>query len=58
MYGPSEPDYSTTSELLTHLNSDELKKLLNDDVSLNGILKDVPHVGLNFLILISVFICV
>jgi len=44
MYRQSEPDYSTTSDLLTHLNSDELKKLLNDDVSLNGMLKDVPHV--------------
>ncbi|KAJ0173103.1 hypothetical protein K1T71_011279 [Dendrolimus kikuchii] len=39
-----QPDYPTAMGLLAHLNSDELKEMLNDDTKFDSILKDVKQV--------------
>lgn len=44
MYGPVEPDYSTVTGIVHHLNTEELKKLLNDDAGMEGMLKDAPQI--------------
>ncbi|GAB6033665.1 hypothetical protein CHUAL_013725 [Chamberlinius hualienensis] len=44
MYGQPEPDYSSITGLLYHMNNEELKKLLNDEVSLERLIKDLPQV--------------
>lgn len=40
-----QPDYASAMGLLAHLNSDELKEMLNDDTKFDSILKDVKQVG-------------
>lgn len=39
-----QPDYPSTIGLLAHLNSDELKEMLNDDTKFDSVLKDVKQV--------------
>ncbi|XP_026755001.1 vacuolar protein sorting-associated protein 37B [Galleria mellonella] len=39
-----QPDYPSAMGLLTHLNSDELKEMLNDDTKFDAVLKDVKQV--------------
>ncbi|CAK1541660.1 unnamed protein product [Leptosia nina] len=39
-----QPDYPSAMGLLSHLNSDELKEMLNDDTKFDSILKDVKQV--------------
>ncbi|XP_072934388.1 vacuolar protein sorting-associated protein 37B [Epargyreus clarus] len=39
-----QPDYPSAMGLLAHLNSDELKEMLNDDTKFDTILKDVNQV--------------
>lgn len=39
-----QPDYPTAMGLLAHLNSDELKEMLNDDTKFDTVLKDVKQV--------------
>ncbi|KAL0818314.1 hypothetical protein ABMA28_008797 [Loxostege sticticalis] len=39
-----QPDLSAAMGLLTHLNSDELKEMLNDDTKFDSVLKDVKQV--------------
>ncbi|OWR51155.1 vacuolar protein sorting-associated protein 37C [Danaus plexippus] len=39
-----QPDYPTAMGLLAHLNSDELKEMLNDDTKFDSVLKDVKQV--------------
>ncbi|XP_026488948.2 vacuolar protein sorting-associated protein 37B [Vanessa tameamea] len=39
-----QPDYPSTIGLLAHLNSDELKEMLNDDTKFDTVLKDVKQV--------------
>lgn len=38
-----QPDYPTAMGLLAHLNSDELKEMLNDDSKFDSVLKDVKQ---------------
>lgn len=46
-----QPDIPAVMGLLTHLNSDELKEMLNDDTKFDTVLKDVKQVL--YLVLIS-----
>lgn len=46
-----QPDIPAVMGLLTHLNSDELKEMLNDDTKFDTVLKDVKQV--QYLVLIS-----
>lgn len=39
-----QPDYPSAMGLLAHLNSDELKEMLNDDTKFDSVLKDVKQV--------------
>lgn len=39
-----QPDYHSAMGLLAHLNSDELKEMLNDDAKFDAVLKDVKQV--------------
>lgn len=39
-----QPDYPSALGLLAHLNSDELKEMLNDDTKFDTVLKDVKQV--------------
>ncbi|XP_063628831.1 vacuolar protein sorting-associated protein 37B [Cydia splendana] len=39
-----QPDYTSAMGLLSHLNSDELKEILNDDSKFDSVLKDVKQV--------------
>ncbi|XP_030040122.2 vacuolar protein sorting-associated protein 37B [Manduca sexta] len=39
-----QPDYPSAMGLLAHLNSDELKEMLNDDTKFDAVLKDVKQV--------------
>ncbi|CAG4933040.1 vacuolar protein sorting-associated protein 37B [Colias croceus] len=39
-----QPDYPSAMGLLSHLNSDELKEMLNDDAKFDSVLKDVKQV--------------
>ncbi|XP_035448562.1 vacuolar protein sorting-associated protein 37B [Spodoptera frugiperda] len=39
-----QPDYPSALGLLAHLNSDELKEMLNDDTKFDSVLKDVKQV--------------
>lgn len=39
-----QPDYPSAMGLLAHLNSDELKEMLNDDTKFDTVLKDVKQV--------------
>ncbi|XP_034828011.1 vacuolar protein sorting-associated protein 37B [Maniola hyperantus] len=39
-----QPDYPSAIGLLAHLNSDELKEMLNDDTKFDSVLKDVKQV--------------
>lgn len=39
-----QPDYPSAMGLLAHLNSDELKEMLNDDSKFDSVLKDVKQV--------------
>lgn len=43
-----QPDYPSEMALLSHLNSDELKEMLNDDAQFNVVLKDVKQVSVVF----------
>lgn len=42
-----QPDYPSAMGLLSHLNSDELKEMLNDDTKFDSVLKDVKQVKIN-----------
>lgn len=44
MYGQTEPDLSTALSVLQPYNSDELKKLLNEDGQLDDMIKDLQLV--------------
>ncbi|CAH4033874.1 unnamed protein product [Pieris brassicae] len=39
-----QPDYPSAMGLLSHLNSDELKEMLNDDAKFDVVLKDVKQI--------------
>lgn len=39
-----QPDYPAALGLLTHLNSEELKELLNDESKFEAVLKDIKQV--------------
>ncbi|KAM3963920.1 vacuolar protein sorting 37B [Aphomia sociella] len=39
-----QPDYPSAMGLLAHLNSDELKEMLNDDTKFDAVLKDVKQI--------------
>ncbi|XP_013184222.2 vacuolar protein sorting-associated protein 37B [Amyelois transitella] len=39
-----QPDYQSAMGLLAHLNSDELKEMLNDDAKFDAVLKDVKQI--------------
>ncbi|CAK1590305.1 unnamed protein product [Parnassius mnemosyne] len=39
-----QPDFSSAISFLDHLNSDELKEILNDDTKFDAVLKDVKQV--------------
>lgn len=39
-----QPDYTAALGLITHLNNDELKELLNDDLKFENLLKDTNQV--------------
>ncbi|XP_041971625.1 vacuolar protein sorting-associated protein 37B [Aricia agestis] len=39
-----QPDYPSAMGLLAHLNSDELKEMLNDDAKFDSVLKDVKQI--------------
>lgn len=40
-----QPDYASAMGLLAHLNSDELKEMLNDDTKFDSVLKDFKQVN-------------
>ncbi|XP_063218256.1 vacuolar protein sorting-associated protein 37B [Bacillus rossius redtenbacheri] len=40
---PTEPDYPAAMGLLSHLNVDELKEMLNDDAKFDEMMKDVKQ---------------
>jgi hypothetical protein len=40
-----EPDYPAALGLFSHLNADELKELLNDDIKFDDMMKDVKQVS-------------
>lgn len=47
-----QPDYPSALGLLAHLNSDELKEMLNDDTKFDSVLKDVKQVTIAIYILL------
>lgn len=39
-----QPDFSSISGLISHLNNDELKEIINDDTKFEDLLKDLEQV--------------
>lgn len=39
-----QPDFPSAMGLLAHLNTEELKEMLNDDTKFDAVLKDVKQV--------------